>query len=505
MKNLPTGWVETTIGEVAEEPVEQRPPERGSEFTYVDISSIDREVKRVTSPQRLSGAAAPTRAKQRLRIGDVVVSMTRPNLNAVAYITNALEGATGSTGFCILRSRYVNGQWLFYRVQSADFVSAMSALVQGALYPAVRPKDIYGFELTLPPVPEQGRIVAEIEKQFTRLDDAVAALKRVQANLKRYRASVLKAACEGRLVPTEAQLARKEKRSYEPASDLLKRISSSDEQPKRKKRAGRLWGSGVVPELTVEERAGLPAGWSWAKVRDLGPEPDDVVQVGPMSMRSQDFEPDGTPVLNVGCVQWGRFDEAKLDHLPLDKAKSFSRYLIEPGDVLFTRSGTVGRCAVAQQHQKAWLMTFHLLRARPSPAICLPEYLRIVFEGASHVRRQTREASIGTTRAGFNTNLLANLDVPLPPLREQERIVTALETELSKVDAAVAAVGGALRRADRLRQSTLKSAFEGKLVPQDPADEPASVLLERIHAARITNSARKIGPGRWKGQACGNR
>jgi hypothetical protein len=165
-------------------------------------------------------------------------------------------------------------------------------------------------------------------------------------------------------------------------------------------------------------------------------------------------------------------------------AAQFSRYSIQPGDVLFTRSGTVGRCSVAQQHQVGWLMTFHLLRARPDPEICLSDYLRIVFEGAIHIRRQTREASIGTTRAGFNTNLLANLDVPLPPIAEQRRVVAEVDAEITRVLATQEGISAAIRRADHLRQAILKRAFEGKLVRQDSNDEPASVLLERIRAER---------------------
>jgi type I restriction enzyme S subunit len=334
----------------------------------------------------------------------------------------------------------------------------------------------------LPPLPEQRRIVAKLEELFTRLDAGVAGLKVVQAQLKRYRASVLKAAVEGRLVPTEAELARAEGRDYEPADRLL--VSTQSIHSSHNKRAGRLWGAGVVPELTEGEKMLLPEGWSWVKVRDLGLNPDEVVQVGPMSMKSCEFSSEGVPVLNVGCVQWGYFNERKLDYLPTGKAVPFDRYRIQPGDVLFTRSGTVGRCAVATERMKKWLMTFHLLRARPTPDKCDSLYLRIVFEGASHIRRQTRDASIGTTRAGFNTNLLASLDIPLPPLAEQHRIVAEVERRLSVVEELETTIAAELTRADRLRQSILKRAFEGKLVPQDPTDEPASVLLARITAER---------------------
>ena len=291
---------------------------------------------------------------------------------------------------------------------------------------------------------------------------------------------MLKAACEGKLVPTEADLARKEGRDYEPADKLLEHLRR---EPSRK-RAGRLWGAGDVPELRDKERANLPEGWVWAKVAALG-SGDDAVQVGPMSMKSSDFEERGVSVLNVGSVRWGAIDESKCNHMPEAKAQAFNRYRVREGDVLFSRSGTVGRCAVARKHHSGFLMTFHLLRVRPDARICLPEYLRLVFEGAPHIKRQTREASIGSTRAGFNTRLLAELDVPLPSLVEQARIVTESSKLLSLVGEVDRAVLNALARSSRLRQSILKRAFEGKLVPQDPNDEPASVLLERIRASAV--------------------
>src|SRR5438034_4655655 len=114
-------------------------------------------------------------------------------------------------------------------------------------------------EFPMPPKPEQQRIIAEVEKQFTRLDAAMVALKRVQANLKRYRAAVLMAAWEGRLVPTEAELARKEGRTYETGEQLLHRIL--DERRKNWK------GRGKYKEPTAPETEGLPPlpeGWFWA-------------------------------------------------------------------------------------------------------------------------------------------------------------------------------------------------------------------------------------------------
>ena len=193
----------TAIGDLVVSDVEQTGPDGPDDFDYIDIGSVNNQTKRIEGPKRLPCSEAPSRARQRVRAGDVLVSMTRPNLNAVALVPNALDGATASTGFHVLRAgASAEPAWLFYAVQSTQFIGAMSALVQGALYPAVRPKDIRAFSLVVPVKAAQREVVAYLDEQLSRLDASVAALQRVQANLKRYRASVLKSACEGRLVPT---------------------------------------------------------------------------------------------------------------------------------------------------------------------------------------------------------------------------------------------------------------------------------------------------------------
>lgn len=222
-------------------------------------------------------------------------------------------------------------------------------------------------------------------------------------------------------------------------------------------------GRGVVPDLTDDERASLPSTWIWAKVRDLGYSPDDAVQVGPMSMRSRDFEESGVPVLNVACIQWGSFDEFTLNYLPEAKASAFDRYRVRRNDVLFTRSGTIGRCAVAGKAQDGYLMTFHLLRVRLDPGKCLPAYLELVFQGP-HIRRQMEGAAIGSTRAGFNTRLLADLDVPFPPLDEQRAIVERVRTAFHVLDGAHRRTELAKGVAAGLPVRALDRALSGELV-----------------------------------------
>jgi len=282
-ENLPKRWVRSTLGEATEAGIDQSGPSGKDEFVYIDISSINNDAKRIANQKKLHISQVPSRARQRLKPRDVLVSMTRPNLNAVAVVPDEMASAVGSTGFHVLRAKGAEPDWLCYWVQTHDFIDAMCQLVQGALYPAVRPKDIRAHTILLPPLPEQRRIVEEIEKQFTRLEAGVAALKRVQAGLKRYRASVLKAACEGRLVSTEAELTRRKatadyadgKRkasaksapsavSYEPASELLKRILAE--------RRAKWTGKGKYKEPAAPDTANLPQlpeGWCWATMGQL--------------------------------------------------------------------------------------------------------------------------------------------------------------------------------------------------------------------------------------------
>jgi len=191
---LPLGWAYTTISDITESAVEQGPPE-GREFLYVDISSVDNATKTIASPKALASSEAPSRARQRLKPGDILVSMTRPNLNAVAMLPPELEAAIGSTGFHVARALGVEARWLYYFVQTRRFVDAMSRLVLGVLYPAVRPKDIRTHAVPLAPLPEQHRIVAEIEKQFTRLRPEragkEAAEKQVTKRTRKRRSAVL--------------------------------------------------------------------------------------------------------------------------------------------------------------------------------------------------------------------------------------------------------------------------------------------------------------------------
>jgi type I restriction enzyme, S subunit len=493
---LRRGWTHTSIGEVRLSNVAQDGPTGDGSFVYVDIGSIDNKAKKVVEPKILNVHRAPSRARQRLEPNDVLVSMTRPNLNAVALVPASLGGAIGSTGFHVLRPHLIAPSWLFYLVQTNAFVEAMSRLVQGALYPAVRPKDIDSYTIPLAPVQEQHRIVAEIEKQFSRLDEAVASLKRIQAHLKRYRASVLTAACEGRLVSTEADLAQREGRSYETGEQLLAHILEERRTKWEADQLAKMEAAGKPPKddkwrtkyqepavPDTEELPEPPKGWTWTSIEQVVRESLIGLDRG---RDLQNAEGIGVPYVKMNNVTMdGRVTFEDVVYVPASSEER-NRFALTEGDILFnTRNSRelVGKAGLVRHMLDGAIYNNNLMRLRVSNRI-IPAFVCGQICSNGFRRRMELVKKATTNVAAVYAKDLFPLQLALPPLAEQRRIVAEVEHRLSLIDETWGFVEVNLRRSERLRQAILKRAFEGKLVPQDPNDEPASVLLESIRSER---------------------
>ena len=351
----------------------------------------------------------------------------------------------------------------------------LQALGVGTTFKEVSGTKAATIPLPLPPLAEQRRIVAEIERQFTRFDASVAALKRVQANLKRYRASVLNAACEGALVPTEAELARADGRDYEIADRLLQRILAErrarwESQEKR----GRKYKEPVAP--VTSDLPKLPLGWAWCSVGQCF-----EVYVGSTPKRSRpDFWDGDVPWVSSGEVSFSRIKSTR-ECITEEGLQNSSVTLHPKGTVLL---GMIGE---GRTRGQVSILDIPACNSQNSAAIRVSESglpSEYVFYYLWSQYDSTRRIGSGNNQPALNKSRVQELFIPLPPLAEQRRIVAEVERRLSVIQQAEAAVEANLTRAERLRQSILKQAFSGKLVPQDPDDEPASILLERIRAER---------------------
>ena len=497
LRQLPEGWVWTRMGNVA------TIVGGGTPSTSDSANFENGEIPWIT-PADLSGYADKfisrgarniterglKKSSARILPRESVLMSSRAPIGYVAIASVSLATNQGFKSF-ILPSG-IDSNFVYYLLlRSREEIQALGV---GTTFKEVSATKAATILLPLPPLAEQHRIVAEIEKQFTRLDASVAALKRGQANLKRYRASVLKAACEGKLVPTEAELARSEGRDYEPADRLLERILAERRArwESQENRRGK-YKEPVAPDTT--DLPELPEGWVWATVGQLS----SRIEYG-TSTKAKSV-PSGIPVLRMGNIQDGELSFSDLKYLEDDHPET-QKTILSHGDLLFNRTNSaelVGKSAVYKDwHPKACFASY-LIRVSFLSDIA-PGYV-CTFINSRHGRAyiaQVKNQQVG--QANVNGTKLAAMPVPLPPLAEQRRIVAEVERRLPVIQRAEAAVEASFTRAERMRQSILKQAFSGKLVPQDPNDEPPSVLLERIRVEREAAQASAKAKGRAKGR-----
>jgi type I restriction enzyme S subunit len=338
-----------------------------------------------------------------------------------------------------------NGQAHFTR--NAQQVVGMASISQ---------PQVAAFPLPLPSLDDQQRIVAEIEKQFTRLDAGVASLKRVQVALKRYRASVLKAACEGRLVPTEAQLARKENRSYESAAVLLEHILKE----RRAKWNGKSKYTEPAPADTADLPQ-LPVGWCWASAEQT------CLAVASGSTPTADllFSGNGeVPFIKVYNLTFGGALDFSVKPTFINRdthTGQLARSKALPGDVLTNIVGPpLGKVSIVPDRFPEWNINQAIVLFRPTQAIS-NRLLAFWLRSEGILTRLGRTAKATAGQFNIQVTTCRKIALPLPPLAEQARIVAEVERRMSVIDEFETIVSESFQRVTRLRHSILQWAFGG--------------------------------------------
>jgi type I restriction enzyme S subunit len=436
------------------------------------------------------------------RTADVLFAKITPCMeNGKVAVVPKLEcgWGFGSTEFHVIRAKSgISPRWLgLYLSQHELRREARRAMTGSAGQLRVPLSWLSERLVPIAPSAEQERIIAKIEELFSDLDAGVAALERVRANLKRYRAAVLKAAVEGKLTedwraqhpdtePPSALLARiltERRRRWEAAQ--FAKFAQANRQPPRG------WRESYEDPKPTDEAAlaVLPYGWRWVTVEQLNsatrPISYGVLQPG-------DHVEDGIPLVRVCDVVEGKVLVDQLKRIARRISEQYQRTILQGGEVLLTVVGTIGRTAIAPESLRG-ANTARAVAVLPLLEGISARYVELALRETSMRARLTQVAH-EVARKTLNLEDVRAACLPLPPLEEQAEIVAEVERRLSIVDEIEAQVEANLKRAARLRQGILKRAFEGRLVPQDPADEPAEQLLARIKGE--PNEARSDGSRR---------
>lgn len=404
-----------------------------------------------------------------------------------------------------VEERLVSKTFLYYSLKHA--LEALYKKTHGSGMVHVTKDRFDNHPIWLPPLNEQGRIVSKIDELFSRIEEGERALERVQKLVERYRQSVLKAAVTGELT---REWREQRKGQLESGEVLLQRILKARREAWEKAELGKMKAKGIKPvddkwKQKYQEPAApdtsdlpeLPEGWLWASVDQAG-----IVSGGLTKNQKRSEHELERPYLRVANVYTNKLDLSEVHRIGVSKSE-LDRVLLKKDDVLVVEGNgsidQIGRVALWDGTIEGCVHQNHLIKVRCTDA--LPAWYVLVWCMSPLGRQQIRRVASST--AGLHTLSISKvqaLPIPLPTSHELEMIRDRIEQMDSLVVKQREAIRGEARRVASLRQTVLRSAFSGVLVPQNPGDESAATLLERIRAERGTIEKAGTTRGRKKAQ-----
>lgn len=443
--SLKHGWVQARVGDILK--IRNGYAVKSSDYSREGIplirqSDINGDTIDISTAKRIPARVMEEYAQYLVRKGDLLIGMSGSLGKIGRYVDEEVAIQNQRTGLLQVKPGFTAG---FAKLVLKLVEQQIIAEGKGVVVQNVSAKEIEDCTFPLPPEGQRERIVEEIEKQFTRLDAGVVSLKRVQTALKRYRASVLKAACEGRLVPTEAELARKESRKYETGEQLLRRILKQ----RREKWNGK--GKYKEPIAPAVDLPTLPEGWTWATFEQVARRVT-VGHVGPMK---HEYVESGIPFLRSQNVRENRFDAEGLLFIRSEFDARLQKSRVYPGDLAVVRSGSVGvTCVIPETLGCANCADLVLIQR---PLAFVPEYGAYYMN--SLAKRRVDAGKVGVALTHFNTKAVASMPLPLPPRAEQKRIVAEAERRLTTLQDIEVQVTVTVKHSAALRHSILTAAF----------------------------------------------
>ncbi|GFO62505.1 restriction endonuclease subunit S [Geomonas paludis] len=399
----------------------------------------------------------------------------------------------------------VRAKYLLYALQEPQTREKMLADVAGVAITRLTLRKLNDALIPLAPLACQDRIVEKIEELLSDLDAGVAELKVAQRKLIQYRQSLLKAAVEGEL--TAGWRAEREKRGgiAETGEQLLERILAERRRRWEEKQLAKFNEQGKKPPKGWKEKypepvepdtanlPELPEGWVWASIQQLASDAPYSLAIGPFgsNLKVSDYSDQGVPLIFVRNIRSKNYGGNFTKFVSVSKALELRSHSVEAGDVLITKMGEPpGDADVYPADQPPAIITADCIKVRANDDLIKPHFLAAAINSLVG-KLQVLPITQGVAQKKVSLGRFSTIAVPIPSLDEQEEIVERLQSACCQsecVDKELISLG---QMCIAQRKNILKAAFSGQLVPQDPNDEPASVLLERIRVERATQKLKR--------------
>ncbi|TPJ43461.1 hypothetical protein FJ434_01270 [Mesorhizobium sp. B2-5-13] len=480
---LPEGWVWAPLEAVAlvNPPTAFQGTPDKEELAFVPMAAVSEETGRIALDQRRP-AKDVAKGYVRFMEGDVIFAKITPCMEngKVAPVSGLpSQFGAGSTEFHVLRPKSIGQRYLWYWLVSRRFRQQAQRHMSGSAGQLRVPVDYLRRSLMpVPPLPEQRRIVTRIDELFAEIAEGEVALADAHDGLESFRRALLKSAVTGELTANW----RAANAVAETGHGLLARINAERAAMSGKARGRRSVNAGPIDKSILPA---LPAGWTWATIGDL----TEFVTSG--SRGWKEFYADtGAIFVRAQNINSGKLDLTDAAFVQLPEKAEGLRTLIKRDDVLVTITGanvTVS-ARVNQDLPEAYvnqhIALLRLLVAETSEFVLL----WLQAEGAG--KSQLISAAYGAGKPGLNLDNIREVMVALPSPAEATEIIRRVHDALSAYSDTVAVLDAEAADATHLKQSILKAGFEGRLVPQDPDDEPATAMLARL-ASTQPAAARK--------------
>ncbi|MBS0982789.1 restriction endonuclease subunit S [Gluconobacter cerinus] len=487
MSGLPIGWSRSRLGEVA--------TDIGYGFTTASTAGGGRpKLLRITDIQNgsVNWETVPRctdEPDERTMLGanDIVIARTGATTGKSYLIRTVPERAVFASYLIRVRlSAVVEPDYVWSFMQSRDYWSQIQTVAKGTAQPGANASILSGLFLPVAPLPEQRRIVAKIDSLTGKSRRARDHLDHIPRLVEKYKQAILAAAFRGDL--TREWRSQIENGLLEsPVANVRAERDRALLSAKRRKALDTL-----VPPPTHPQ---LPDSWEWACIDEIASDEPMSIQSGPFGsdLLHSEFTKSGKLVVGIDNVQDGYFSSGSQNRIPDKKFEELIRFRAKPLDVLITVMATIGRVCVLPADIEPAIITKHVYRISVDSRIALPNYIAMGLRGAEIALAHMGANVRGQTRPGLNGSIVKATFLPIPSLAEQAEIVLRIETAFALIDRLAADSRSARKLVDHLDQAVLAKAFKGELVPQDPADEPASALLDRIRAERAAAPKTKRG------------